>query len=112
MVQLYKIFISDEVLQKKFQSKYGKKYKLKLEMEYQYQHKSCKIDIGFTADKKAFWVFKYKGDIYMNIVEDVELKDKYTVIDLYLNLVENAKESYNSVSGLSKLRKNAIKRKK
>jgi len=112
MVQLYKMFIGEDVLEKQFQEKYGKKYKLKIEMEYQYQYKSTKIDIGFTADKKAFWAFRYRKQVYMNILEEIELKDKYTVIDIYTTLAENAVASINHITGMAKAKRAVIKRKK
>jgi len=112
MAQTYKMFIGEDVIQKHFQDKYGKKYKLKLDIEYQYRYKSLKVDIGFTADKKAFWAFRYKKEVYMNIIEDIELKDKYTTIDVYTTLAENAVESYNQMTEMARLKRNIIKRKK
>lgn len=105
MNALFKTYIADTIVEKHLQERYGKRYKFKVEMSYQYQYKSCKVDIHFTADKKALWIFKYKGEYYMNIVEDVELKDKYTVIDLYLSLVDNAQASYNHLTGLAKYKR-------
>ena len=102
-MQLYKTFISDKIVEGKMQDKYGKKYKLKMEMEYQHLHKRTTIDIGFTADKKSFWMFKYKSEYYMNIVDEIDLKDKYTVIDLYSNLVGNACESFDQIKTAEKL---------
>jgi len=105
MTQLYKTFISDKVVQEKMRDLYGKKYKLKMEMSYQYKYKSTKVDIGFTADKKAFWILKYKGEYYMNIIDGIELKDKYSVIDLYITLSENAVESFNQLAEMQKLKR-------
>lgn len=84
MAQIFKTFIADEIAQEKLRDRYGAKYKLKVDMAYQYQHKSCKIDIVFTKDKKAYWIFKYKGDYYMNIIEGLQLKDKYSIIDVFM----------------------------
>lgn len=105
MAAPFKTFIADSIVEKHMQDRYGKKYKLKVDMSYQHQYKSCKIDIHFTADKKALWVFKYKGDLYMNIVEKVQLKDKFSIIDLYLNLVQNAEASYNYQVNLAKYKR-------
>ena len=102
-MELYKVYISDKIVESKMRDRYGKDYKLKMEMQYQHVHKRMKIDVGFTADKKAFWIFKYKGEYYMNIVDEVELKDKYTVIDLYCNLVDNACESFDQIKTAEKL---------
>lgn len=109
MGYLFRQYISDEIVESKFKDKYGKKYKLKLEIQYQTEFNKTKIDIGFTEDNKAFWIFKYKGDYYMNIMEEIELKDKYTVLDIYTTLVENAIHSYKYQVGLLKMRKEAKK---
>lgn len=110
MAFLFKVFISDEIVQEKFRDKYGKKYKLKIDVSYQYQYKSHKIDIGFTKDKKAYWIVKYKGDYYMNIIEDVDLGDKYMVVDIYLTLAENAVASLNNLTGMQKLKRKYTKK--
>lgn len=112
MAQTFKTFISDEIVQEKMRAKYGKKYKLKMDMSYQYQYKSTKIDIGFTADKKAFWIFKWKGDYYMNIIDEITLKDKYRVVDIYVTLAENAVESLNHIVEMEKLKRSYKKKKK
>lgn len=102
---LFNQYISDEIVQDQFRKKYGKKYKLTLEIQYQFEYNRCKMDIGFTADSKAFWIFKYKGEYYMNIMEDIELKDKYTVLDVYTTLLQNAIDSYRFQAGLIKMKK-------
>lgn len=106
---LFKQYISDEIVAEKFKERYGKKYKLKIEIQYQVEHNRNKIDIGFTEDDKAFWIFKYKKDYYMNIIENIDLGDKYTVLDVYTTLVENAVNTYRHLAGLTKLRKKAKK---
>lgn len=105
MTAPFKTYIGDKIVEKHLQDRYGKDYKFQVEMSYQHQYKSCKIDVHFTADAKALWIFKYKEQYFMNIVEDVVLKDKYTVIDLYLNLVQNAEASYNQLTGLAKYKR-------
>lgn len=108
MSYLFKQYISEEIVQGKFQDKYGKDYKLKMDMQYQFQYKSHKIDIGFTRDRKAFWIFKYKEDYYMNIIEDITFKDKYEIIDVYTTLMDNSVDTYKHITGKAKLRKEAI----
>lgn len=110
MAELYKVFIEPKIVEEHMRKKYGKDFVLKIQMQYQYRYKSCKIDIGFTADKKAFWIFKYKGDYYMNIIDEIKLKDKYSVIDIYTTLAENAVESYNFAVGMQK-EKRKVKKK-
>jgi len=102
MADPYKVFISDKIVLGKFQDKYGKKYKSEVELEYQHTHGTTKIDVGFTSDKKAFWIFKYKGEYYMNIIEDIVLKDKYTILDVYTTLVENSIDSCKQVIKVNK----------
>ena len=102
---LFTQFISDEIVQDQFRKKYGKKYGLKLEMQYQFEYNRTKIDIGFTADAKAFWIFKYKGEYYMNIMEEIEEKDKYTLTDVFTTLLQNAIDSYRFQAGLTKMKK-------
>lgn len=110
MSYLFKTYISEDIVEKHFKKKYGKDYKLKMDIQYQFQYKSHKIDIGFTADRKGFWIFKYKDDYYMNIIEDITFTDKYEIIDVYTTLMDNAVSSYKSVVGLAKLRKEAKKK--
>lgn len=112
MSYLFNQYISEEIVQTKFQDKYGKGYKLKVDMSYQFKYKSHKIDIGFTADKKAFWIFKYKEDYYMNIIEDITFTDKYEIIDVYTTLMDNAVSTYKAVVGKAKLRRDAIAKRK
>lgn len=106
MAQAYKIFISDDIAQEKMRERYGEKYKLKVAMSYQHKYKSCKIDVVFTKDKKAYWIFKYKGEYYMNIIEDIVYKDRFVVIDIYTTLIENAIDSYNHAVEKSKMERN------
>lgn len=94
---MYKSYIKDEILEKQFRAFYGDKYKLKIEMQYQGMYKNTPIDIIFTKDEKAAWIAKYKGEYYMNVVDNIELKDKYSIIDLYTTLVDNAKDSLKVV---------------
>lgn len=105
MAFLFKVFISDKIVEGKFQDKYGKDYKLKVDVSYQYQYKSHKVDIGFTKDKKAYWIFKYKGEYYMNILEEIDLGDKYMVIDIYNTMIENAVATLNNITGMQKLKR-------
>lgn len=112
MGYLFREYISDEIVQEKFRDKYGKKYKLKLDIQYQVQYKSAKIDVGFTQDKKAFWIFKYKDDYYMNIIEELEEKDKYSLIDVYTTLVTNAQDTHNHLTGLAKAKRDVLAKKK
>ena len=112
MGYLFKTYISDEIVEKHFKAKYGKKYKLKIDIQYQFQYKSHKIDIGFTEDRKAFWIFQYKKEYYMNIIEDIEFKDKYQILDVYSTLMENSVDSYKHITGLAKARKDAIAKRK
>lgn len=112
MSYLFKEFISEDIVESKFQDKYGKKYKLKMDMQYQFQYKSHKMDIGFTADRKGFWIFKYKEDYYMNIIEDITFTDKYEIIDIYTTLMDNAVNTYKMIVGGAKLRKEAIAKRK
>ncbi len=107
MSYLFKNFINDKIVEKHFKERYGKKYKLEMDMQYQFQYKSHTIDVGFTADKKAFWIFKYKNEYYMNIIEDITFKDKYMAIDIYITLTENAINSYKQITGLQKIRRKA-----
>lgn len=110
MSYLFKRYISDEIVESKFQDKYGKKYKLEIEIQYQFEFRNKKMDIGFTKDDKAYWMFKFKGEYYMNIIEDIVLEDKYTVLDVYNNLMENAVNSYRAILGVQKQREEAIKK--
>lgn len=90
---MYKAYIKDEIAEEQFQIYYGKDYKLKIEMQYQGMFKNTPIDIIFTADNKACWLAKYKGMYYAQMMDNIELKDKYTVIDIYTSLLDNAKDS-------------------
>ena len=110
MSYLFKRYISDEIVESKFQDRYGKDYKLKIEIQYQFEFRNKKMDIGFTKDGKAFWIFKFKDDYYMNIVEDIVFEDKYTVVDVYNNLMQNAVDSYRAILGIQKQREEAIER--
>lgn len=112
MANIFKVFISDKIVEEKLRDRYGKDYKLEIEMNYQHRYKSTKIDVGFTHDNKAYWILKYKGDFYMNVIEDIELKDKYTVIDIYTTLVENAIDTYNHISGMQREKRKVLRRKK
>mgnify|MGYP001811675190 CR=1 FL=1 len=105
MAFLYKVYIADKIKEEKFKDKYGKKYKLKIDVQYQYRYKSTKIDVAFTADKKAFWMFKYKGDYYMNIIDEIDLGDKYYILDIFMTLIENATETHNFLTGMQKEKK-------
>lgn len=110
MSYLFKRFISDEIVESKFQDKYGKDYKLKIEIQYQFEFRNKKMDIGFTKDDKAYWMFKFKDEYYMNIMDGIVLEDKYTVLDVYNTLMENAVASYRAVLGIQKQREEAIER--
>lgn len=101
---LFNQYISDEIVQEQFRKKYGKKYELKMEIQYQFEYNRTKMDVGFTADHKAFWIFKYKGEYFMNIMEEIELKDKYTVLDVYTTLLQNSIDSYRFQAGLTKMK--------
>jgi len=90
---MYKFYIKQEIVEEKMQEYYGKDYKLVVEMSYQAKFHNTSIDIIFTKDDKAFWIAKYKGEYYMQVLDDIKLDDKYTVIDIYKNLEENAKDS-------------------
>lgn len=87
---MYKYFIKDEIVEEKLQDKYGKDYKLDILIRYQYEWSKIKFDIVFTKDNKALWIGKYKGDHYMNIIEEVTYDDDFTALDLYTTLAENA----------------------
>lgn len=94
---MYKAYIKDEIVEKHFQKYYGDKYELNIEIQYQGKYKNTPIDIIFTADDKAAWIAKYKGEYFMNVVDNIELKDKYSIIDLYTTLVDNAKDSLKAI---------------
>ncbi len=108
MGYLFKEYIEEKIVEEKFRDRYGKKYKLKNEMQYQFEFNRIKMDVGFTEDLKAYWIFKYKGDYYMKIMEEIELKDKYSVLDIYTTLMENAVATYKHRAGLLKARKKAL----
>jgi hypothetical protein len=92
---------SFEEVEKKLQDKYGEDFKFKPKMSYQCDFGKHKIDIHFCKDM-AFWVTKYKGEFYMNIVDEVKYKDRFVAIDLYLSLVENARETIKHLRGWEK----------
>lgn len=85
--------IAFDIVEKKLQEKYGEDYKFKPKMSYQTTFRKIKIDIHFTKDM-AFWIAKYKGEYYMNIVDEVKYKDRFVAIDLYLMLKENAENTF------------------
>lgn len=87
---------SFEEVEKKLQERYGEKFKFKPKMSYQYSYGSTKIDIHFCKDM-AFWIAKYKGEYYMNIVDEVKYKDRFVALDLYTTLAENAVETIKAL---------------
>jgi len=94
---MFKAHIAYDIVEKQLKEKYGEKFKLKVKIAYQYQWGQHKIDILFTKDKKALWVFKFKKELYMNIVDEIEYKDKFTAVDLYTTLADNAVETIQAL---------------
>lgn len=90
---MYKSYIENDIVEKQFKKIYGDDYELKIEMSYQGMYKNTPIDILFTVDKKACWIAKYKGEYYMQVMDNIKLDDKYTVIDIYTTLLDNARDS-------------------
>jgi len=93
--------IADKLVEKELQKKYGKDFKFKPKMSYQESYGKTKIDIHFCKDM-AFWIAKYKGEYYMNIIDGVKYKDRFVAIDLYLSLLENAKETFKHLRAWDK----------
>lgn len=111
MGYLFKQYVSDEIVEKHFKERYGENYKLEIDIQYQFEFRNKKMDVGFTKDDKAFWIFQYKKDHYMNIMEGIELKDKYTILDIYTTLMQNAVDTYKHLLGLTVMREEAKKKK-
>lgn len=86
----YKIGISNEIIEEQFKNWFGEDFKLDVEMRYQDTFKNTNIEIIFTEDDKALWICKYKGQYYGNVLSNVFEQDKYTYIDVFYNLRENA----------------------
>ncbi len=94
---MYKIYTDPKIVEKHMKEKYGKKYKLEIDVEYQSSVGNTKVDIIFTKDAKALWIAKYKGEHYMSIMDKIDLKDKYTVIDIFTTLSENAQATLRAL---------------
>jgi hypothetical protein len=97
MSSIFKVCIADNIVEEKLKQYYGKDYKLDLDIRYQVESAKTKIDIIFTKDNKALWIFKYKKEYYMNVIDGIFLKDKYTVLDVYTTLIENAIASLKAI---------------
>jgi hypothetical protein len=93
--------ISFEEVEKKLKERYGEDFKFKPKMSYQYEWGKLKFDIHFCKDM-AFWIAKYKGDYYMNIVDEVKYKDRFVALDLYTTLVKNAIETFQHLRDFDK----------
>lgn len=89
----YNIGISNDIIEEQFKKWFGEDFVLNVEMRYQDKIANTKIEIIFTADEKALWICKYKGEYYGNALSNVFEKDKYTYIDVFYNLRENAIET-------------------
>ena len=93
----YKSFIKPDVVEKHFKATYGDDYKLMIEMQYQIKYKNTPVDLIFTHDDKVAWICYYKKQYYANFIHDIELKDKYTIIDIYEAISENARETLKAI---------------
>lgn len=67
---------------------------IKVSMVYEELIGRKTINIGFTNDKRAFWISKYKGKYYGNMTEPYDMgKDYFLNIDIYLTMRQNAKDT-------------------
>lgn len=94
---MYKVYIDPLIVTEQMKTKYGDDYKLEIDVAYQAMCGNTKIDIIFTKDTKALWIAKYKGEFYMSIIDEIELDDKYRVIDIYTTLSENAQATLKAL---------------
>ena len=94
---MFTAHIAFDQVEAKLKDKYGEDYELKVKIAYQYKFGNHKIDILFTEDNCALWVFKYKGELYMNIVDEIEYKDEFTAVDLFTTLATNAVDSIKAI---------------
>lgn len=69
------------------------------EIEYRCIDKIGRTEVTFlfTDKDKACWVAKYKGEIYGQSVTNIEKQDKYTLLDVFKTLRENATKTLKEI---------------
>lgn len=83
---MYFYGIEDKIIKEQF----------KLEGEFEIEHRLADkigktvIDICFCSDNRALWICKYKKKYYGNMIKNIEVADKYSLIDVFYSLRENA----------------------
>ena len=97
MEELYKIGITNEIIEENFKKWFGDDFVLKVKQRYQHTIGKTKVDIVFTKDNKALWITKYKGEYYGNAVDGVKKGDGFVYIDIFTTFIENAKKTLKEV---------------
>lgn len=88
---MIKIGTHDSIIEEQFKKWYGKEFKLEPKMRYEHYIGKTKIEIIFTQDEKVIWFTKFKGKFYGNTLSGVVATDPFTMVDIYNNLIENAR---------------------
>jgi len=93
MTSLYFSTISDKVLKEQLSFPKNTKF------EYRMTDKvgTTEYTIVFTNNKKAAWIAKYKGTYYGNVISHIVEQDRYSLLDVFKTLRENAQASIKAL---------------